>query len=150
MKSLWDRFCVCIGAQAPDLLDVLKPGASKAAIRKAEVAMHIKFPADFVDFPSFHDGLPRVSSRFDNGMTLSSLDRTSQTGECDAVAGARRVPHREESARRSEQGRLVECKVDSLRRELVGGPHLPGSRPASARQGWSGHPLLARRCRAEL
>lgn len=75
MKSLWDRFEVCLRSQAPDLLAVLNPGASKAAIRNAEAAMRVSFPVDFAEFYTIHNGQPRESGGLINGMTLSSLER---------------------------------------------------------------------------
>jgi cell wall assembly regulator SMI1 len=75
MKSLWERFEVRIGGQAPDLLGVLNPGASEAAIREAEVALRVSFPVDFVEFYAIHNGQPRESGGLINGMTLSSLER---------------------------------------------------------------------------
>lgn len=75
MRSMWHRFEACIGAQNPDLLAVLNPGASAAAIRDAEAVMGVSFPVDFADFYIIHNGQPRESGGLINGMTLTELDR---------------------------------------------------------------------------
>jgi cell wall assembly regulator SMI1 len=56
MKLIWDRIHLWLGANAPEVLKSLCPGAGERKIRAAERAMGITFPEDVKACYRIHDG----------------------------------------------------------------------------------------------
>jgi cell wall assembly regulator SMI1 len=56
MKTIWDRIHVWLAANAPVVLESLRPGATDEAIRAAEEAMGVTLPDDVRACYRIHDG----------------------------------------------------------------------------------------------
>src|SRR5262245_49372290 len=56
MKDVWDRIHRWLGANAPEVLESLQPGASDAAIGQVEAALGVTLPEDVKAAYRIHDG----------------------------------------------------------------------------------------------
>lgn len=75
MKDLWNRIDSWLEANAPSLLSQLQPGATEAAIQKAEAFLGVEFPEDVKASYRIHNGQSGGSNLI-YAWELLSLERT--------------------------------------------------------------------------
>src|SRR5262245_40613636 len=74
MKTIWDRILTWLAANAPVVIDSLRPGASEEQIRQTERALGVAFPEDVRAAYRLHDGQQDDASSFE-GFGWVSLER---------------------------------------------------------------------------
>jgi cell wall assembly regulator SMI1 len=74
MKPIWDRIYVWLAANAPVVIDGLRPGASDEQIRQTERALGVTFPEDVRAAYRMHDGQSEDTSSFE-GFGWAPLER---------------------------------------------------------------------------
>ena len=75
MEAIWTRIRSWIEANAPQLLEVLQPGASEARIRKLEESLSIRLPDDVKALYRLCNGQSSYDYGLLNGTEFLSLER---------------------------------------------------------------------------
>jgi cell wall assembly regulator SMI1 len=75
MQEIWARIESWIRRNAPQVLDVLHPGASDVQIAELEEVLSIEFPEDFKASYRLHNGQSTYGYGLINGCELLSLER---------------------------------------------------------------------------
>jgi len=75
MKSIWTRIETWLGAHAPEILQGLRPPATRNQIAEVEDVLDVSFPQDLVDTFLLHDGQNSRAPWLLTGWEFLSLDR---------------------------------------------------------------------------
>ncbi|MBV9867972.1 MAG: SMI1/KNR4 family protein [Abitibacteriaceae bacterium] len=75
MPALWKRFEAWLDANAPVLLETLRPGATEEQIKQAELFLSVQFPDDFKAAYRIHNGQTHYHHGLIDGRELLSLVR---------------------------------------------------------------------------
>lgn len=75
MRDIWERIDKWLGVNAPQVLNVLQPGASEEQIRETEKLLSVEFPEDVKNSYRIHNGQSNGNVGFINGLEFLSLER---------------------------------------------------------------------------
>ena len=75
ISDVWQRIDRWLGVNAPEVLNVLQPGATEAEIRETEKFLSVEFPDDVKDSYRIHNGQSNEKVGFIKGLEFLSLKR---------------------------------------------------------------------------
>ncbi len=75
MRDVWQHIDKWLSVHAPQVLEMLQPGASEEEIRETEKFLSVEFPDEVKDSYRIHNGLSSRNVGFINGLEFLSLAR---------------------------------------------------------------------------